>query len=61
MSDTPNTLPYANPTPLAQDGDIFRDGSLLIVRDNTTLPPICLLCARASSPPIKCKSKTPSP
>jgi hypothetical protein len=48
----PPTLPYANPTPLAAHGEIFRDGDLLIVRDGITLPARCLLCGAPASPNI---------
>ena len=52
------TLPYANPTPLAALGDLFRDGSTLVARDHLTLPPVCVLCgapAGAAQKPITLK------
>jgi hypothetical protein len=41
-------LGYASPVPLAQAGDLFRDGELLVVRDGIILPPVCILCGRPS-------------
>jgi hypothetical protein len=50
MSDIENSsaesplLPYATPSPLAGQGDLFRDGAVLVARDGIMLPPVCVLC-----------------
>jgi hypothetical protein len=49
-------LPYATPSPLAAQGDIFRDGPLLVARDNITLPETCILCGQpAQTTPLHLK------
>jgi hypothetical protein len=49
-------LQYATPSPLAAQGDIFRDGPTLVARDNITLPETCILCGKpADTRPLHLK------
>jgi len=48
MPTLPPILSYASPIPLAVHGDIFQYDGTLVVRDNTALPELCILCGQPS-------------
>ncbi|MCL2640503.1 MAG: hypothetical protein FWD53_06645 [Phycisphaerales bacterium] len=49
MKTEPPILSYASPIPLAVHGDIFQHDGILVVRDNTTLPELCILCGKPAA------------
>ncbi len=44
MHAEPPLLAYETPSPLAEVGDLFRDGAAMVVRNGIELPQQCVLC-----------------